>query len=459
MVNNLNLKTEHLEGLTMILHKRIVNSLLLLLVGLGVFIAGCSLDVTDPNSASEESVLTTPQGITALAVGLQQAYATNVFHRQVFTTAVTAREMAVNNTFANLVELELGGTDLSGDNEGLIGWWSNAYKVIGMAEDLIENTPNVQMDPGTKSGIVALAKLIKAMTLGGLATGWEKLPITTSTDGKAPFVSRTEALQEAIRLLDEALDEITNTPPSAEFDSKILNKGLDLKNTINAYRARFKLFVGDYAGAIAAADAVDLTATSMFVYDDLNQNPFWNNTLVTPNYAPRDFFGVTYPDADTLDGRLSFFMSKADKQSNPHGYPIDDWNSPFFASATASVPVYVPGEMHLIKAEAYLNQGNISQAIDEINAVRTKTAAEDPLGIGAGLAPYAGAATAEAVREELVRQRAAELFGQGLRLEDARRLGLPGPDPTDPYKRNRNFYPYPSNERQNNPNTPPDPAI
>ncbi len=459
MVNNLNTKTEYLEGLTMILHKKIIHSSFLFLLTLGLLMVGCSLDVTDPNSASEESVLTTPQGITALAVGLQQAYATNVFHRQVFTTAVTAIEMAVNNTFANLVELELGGTDLSGDNEGLIGWWSNAYKVIGMAEDLIENTPNVQMDPGTKSGIIALAKLIKAMTLGGLATGWEKLPITTQTDGKAPFATREEALQTAVQLLEEALDEITNTPPSSEFNSKILNQGLDLENTIKAYTARFKLFLGDNSGAIAAASSVDLTVASTFVYDDLNQNPFWNNTLVTPNYAPRDFFGVTYPDADTVDARIDFFMARANKQSNPHGYPIDDWNSPFYASPTAAVPVYVPGEMHLILAEAYLNQGDITRAINHINAVRTKQPADDPLGIGAGLAPYAGAATADAVKEELIRQRAAELFGQGLRLEDARRLGLPGPDPTDPYKRNRNFYPYPSNERQNNPNTPPDPAI
>ena len=459
MVKQSNVQHEHLEGLTMNLSKNFRYISTFLAVLLLVLFSSCSLDVTDPNSASEESVLNTPEGITALAVGIQQNYAMNVFHRQVFATAVTAREMAVNNTFANLVELELGGQDLSGDNESLIGWWSNAYKVIGMAEDLIENTPNVKMDPGTKSGIIALAKLIKAMTLGGLATGWEKLPVNTQTDGKAPFKTREEALQTAIQLLEEAKSEIAATPPSSEFNSKILNQGLDLANTINAYLARFRLFVGDYSGAIQAAQSVDLSVASMFVYDDLNQNPFWNNTHVTTNYAPRDFFGVTYPDADTTDARLTFFMSPADAQSNPHGYPIENWNSPFYASATASVPVYVPGEMHLIMAEAYLNQGNITEAINHINAVRTKQPQDDPLGIGANLAPYSGAATDDAVKEEIFRQRAAELFGQGLRLEDSRRLGQPGPDPNDPDKRSRNFYPYPSNERQNNPNTPPDPAI
>ena len=459
MVKTLNINNEFLEGINMRRPKTLYIINLFLVILFALFMSSCSLDVTDPNSASEESVLTTPEGITALAVGIQQTYATNVFHRQIFATAVTAREMAVNNTFANLVELELGGNDLSGDNESLIGWWNNAYKVIGMAEDLIENTPNVKMDPGTKSGIIALAKLIKAMALGGLATGWEKLPLATQTDGKAPFATREEALQTAVQLLEEALDEITNTPPSSEFNSKILNQGLDLENTIKAYTARFKLFLGDNSGAIAAASSVDLTVASTFVYDDLNQNPFWNNTLVTPNYAPRDFFGVTYPDADTVDARIDFFMIRANKQSNPHGYPIDDWNSPFYASPTASVPVYVPGEMHLILAEAYLNQGDVTAAINHINAVRTKQPSDDPLGIGAALPPYSGPTTVDAVKEELFRQRAAELFGQGLRLEDARRFNQPGPDPTDPNQRSRNFYPYPSNERQNNPNTPPDPAI
>ncbi len=448
-----------LEGYAMKLRKFLPYISLVFILALLLALAGCSLDVTDPNSASEESVLNTPEGIISLAVGIQQAYATNLFHRQVFTTAVTAREMAVNNTFANLVELENGGTELSGDNEGLIGWWNNAYKVIGMAEDLIENTPKVKMDPGTKSGIIALAKLMKAMAIGGLATGWEKMPINTDKNGKAEFVDRIQALQYAVDLLTEALNEINETTPSDEFNSNVLNQGLDLKNTIQLYLARFKLFAGDYSGALNAANAVDPNAVSMFVYDDLNQNPFWNNTQTTPNYAPRDYFGVHYPDADTADARLAFFMSKSDAQSNPHGYPIEDWNSPFYASAVASVPVYVPGEIHLIKAEVYLNQGDITSAINEINIIRTKTAADDPLGIGAGLAPYSGPANEDSVREELFRQRAAELFGQGLRLEDERRLGQPGPDPSDAFQRSRNYYPYPSNERKNNPNTPPDPNI
>ncbi len=46
----------------------------------------------------------------------------------------------------------------------------------------------------------------------------------------------------------------------------------------------------------------------------------------------------------------------------------------------------------------------------------------------------------------------------GLKLDDSRRFGRPGPTDADA-ERNRNFYPYPTVERDNNPNTPADPVI
>jgi len=79
------------------------------------------------------------------------------------------------------------------------------------------------------------------------------------------------------------------------------------------------------------------------------------------------------------------------------------------------------------------------------------------VGLGANLPAYSGPVTAPALLTEIYRQRAAELYLQGLRFEDARRLGRPGP-PSSLVERNRNYWPYPNQERQNNPNTPADPA-
>ena len=50
------------------------------------------------------------------------------------------------------------------------------------------------------------------------------------------------------------------------------------------------------------------------------------------------------------------------------------------------------------------------------------------------------------------------MFLSGQELEDSRRFGRPAPNtPTE--ERNRTFFPYPFTERDNNTNTPADPAI
>ena len=113
--------------------------------------------------------------------------------------------------------------------------------------------------------------------------------------------------------------------------------------------------------------------------------------------------------------------------------------------------------MALTRAEAHAMLGNIDAAIAEINAVRTKTPADDPYGVGASLSPYSGPQSAEAVLDEIFRQRRAELFLNGTGWEDSRRLGQPGPS-ADMFEHNRDFYPYADQERLNNPNTPADPA-
>jgi hypothetical protein len=414
----------------------------------------CSLDVTNPNSASEEQVLTTREGVIALAIGMQQYYATTALQAVILTPGVTSREIAINTTFANLVELEDGLTALTGANGSILAVWARLYRVVGMATDLAESAPEVPLAAGTRSGILALANLYKAMALGFVAQSFEQAPINIQEDGKSPFVPRSEVLAEAIRLLDDALQLINTTPPSDEFKSDILGSGFDLLNTIQAYRARYNLLAGRYQEAISAADAVDLSATSVFSYDDLNRNPIYQSVQVSKFYAPRDNFGT--PLTEPGDGRLSFYLIPSDAKSDPGGFDIDGLAG-FFTTASDPIPAYLPGEMLLIKAEANLALGNTDAAVVAINAVRTKTPVEDPFGIGASLSEYSGPTTTEALTEEIFRQRSAELFMTGMRWEDSRRLGQPGPS-SDPFQRNRNFYPYPDQERLNNPNTPADPA-
>ncbi|MYF73397.1 MAG: RagB/SusD family nutrient uptake outer membrane protein, partial [Gemmatimonadetes bacterium] len=101
-----------------------------------------------------------------------------------------------------------------------------------------------------------------------------------------------------------------------------------------------------------------------------------------------------------------------DRLSNPNTLPIETLSG-FWNTATSSIPAYLPGEMALIRAEANAMMGNITGAIAEIDAIRTKTPDRDPLGIGASLPPYSGAPSVEAVPYVIFRQRRAVLFLNG----------------------------------------------
>ncbi|TAE30909.1 MAG: RagB/SusD family nutrient uptake outer membrane protein [Candidatus Kapaibacterium sp.] len=465
--------------ITHFIYFSIMKSLLLIrsamatgICAISLIFSSCSLDYANPNAATEAQVLSTREGLLGLAIGMQQFYAANgtgVLESYITRSGVTARELVVTTTFQNPLDLEVGGSALPTENGDILAIWQRSYRVISMADNILSNVPkltDVQLPPPMRSGTLALASLYKAMCLGHLVMYFEQAPITVGTlAAPAPFRNRADVLAEALRLLDDAARQIATTAPNTEFTTTVLARGLNLSTTIQAMRARFLLMAGRNADAIQAATAVPQAAASVsnFTFDaQQNRNPiFLSIVQAGSSYAPRDFFGVA--GLDTNDQRLRFFMSlNATRFGNASRLPADNLVAPFFAAVDASIPVFRLGEMLLIRAEANARLGNLMAAVEDINRIRTKARTADPHGIGAALPAYSGAMAAEAVLAEIYAQRCVELYLTGMRMEDARRFGRPAP-PTMPVftsERNRNFYPYPSLERDNNRvNTPPDPAI
>ena len=433
----------------------------LLLLAAGLSIGGCSLDISNPNSPSENQVLTTRDGLFALAIGVQQNYAGSALEAAILASGMSSREVVANSTFLNLIELEQGGNALPPGNANVLAVWSRHYRVIDMADQIITNAPNVDMTAGTRSGILATAYLFKAMSLGNLAQAFEQMPLDVQADGKAPFRPRAEAFVLAVSLLEQARDLLLATPVSSEFTSKIQPTGFNLANTIQARLARYSLLAGVYANdnaqlnkAITAANAVVPAQTSVFPFDTRTINPVFNQISIN-NYSPRDSLGT--PLFQAGDGRLAFWTTPSTATSNPGGYRIETVRG-FFDASTKSIAAFLPGEMRLIRAEVYARLGQTANAVAEIDSIRMKQASADPFGIGANLTAYSGPTTLTDLLTEIYRQRCAELYMQGLRFEDSRRLGRVA-SLTNLIERNRNFYPYPQSERDNNPNTPADPAF
>lgn len=451
--------------------KRKISSYLaaaLVIAGLGTVLTSCALDYVNPNAAAENQVLTTREGLFNLAVGMQQSYAVGALEAYITTSGTSARELGVASTFQDPIDLEAGGSQLPAENSRVLNIWQRSYRIIGMADNLIASAPNVNpLSAGTRGGIIALASLYKAMCLGHLAMYFEQAPISNGKPGaSAQFRPRAEVLAEAIRLLETAASQVPTGTAATEFNAQVQAQGFNLANTIQLMRARFLNMAGRHADAIAAANMVVTGAAgvSRYSYDaQQNRNPIFVNAILSGAiFAPRDNFGLPSSLVDTADARIRTFLRPNSRTGvAPASYPVDDLIIPFFATPDAAMPVFRMGEVALIRAEAQARQNNLTAAVTELNAIRTKRAANDPHGIGANLQPYSGAMTADAILTDIYAQRCIELYLTGLKMEDARRFGRPAPPNPASFQseRNRNFYPYPALERDNNTNTPSNPPI
>jgi len=429
----------------------------LILILLGGLFSNCSLDQVNPNAPTNEQVLSEPDGVKALAIGMQAEYSAAIWDVVAVSSFLSKEYATMPSSVAGLRELETGGSDVQPFNGTVNTLWSRHYRTIKSAEDLITNAPGAALLPGTKSGILALARTLKAMSLGELIEAYQQVPITVTTSMTPTFTDRNAVLTTVISLLETARDEIAATPPSTDFNSTVLAIGFDLQNTINAMLARYALIAGDNVKALNAANAVNLARTSTLFYTSSTaQNPLYTNAILLAYYKPVRSFRL---NAEAGDARVAYWVTPGTLNSFL-GTPVDEFakyttnNSPYY--------VYLPGEISLIKAEVYARQSDLPNALIEVNNVRTKTAATDAAGIGAGLPArtLAQLSTQQAMLDEIYNQRYYELFIGHLRLGDTRRFGKPGAE-TGPTTRSRtrNWLPFPDAERLANPNTPPDPAI
>ena len=430
---------------------------LALALALAAPLAGCDLTVSDPNATTEEDAFGTRAGLLAAAAGLQRQYNAGAYDNLVLTTGITSRELAADNTFANLLELDAGGAGLDPSNANVTALFREMYQTISTADAVIAGAQETAtVEPALRSGLVALAEFYKAAAIGALAITFTDVALTTDDEGRGVYASRQEALAAATALLASAEDRLTGTPPNAAF-AAVVPAGFDLLNSVRAYRARFELFAGNFDAALAAAGRVDPEATSVFAYTTDVTNPLFtaiSPTLGQPSFAVRDDLGLD--DVEDGDGRIGYFTEPNDDLS-VNDFPIETATGFIVGGLAAPLPVYVPDELALIRAEVLARRGDAEGAVAAIDAVRTDE--DDPFGLAAGLDAYDGDTDLQSLLDEIYYNRSTELYLQGLRLEDARRLNQGEPDASDPFQRTRNFYPFPQQEELSNPNTPANPPI
>jgi hypothetical protein len=414
-----------------------------------VSLTSCKKEFVNPNAPTTDQVFSSSRGLVGANIGIQRTFSfggASVLYGVVTANAFTTNEVILMNS-GNIAEFQLsrGGANVDPTNAILGNIWTNSNKVIYDANTVIKAAESLN-DKGYASGLIAHASILKAMAIGSMSMFWEKVPSTTGPN--VTFLDRSNGFANAIATIDNALSKISANPISASYVSDAV-AGIDYVNTLHALKARYLLFSGKYADALTAANLVDLIKRSTFNYDAVSTNPIFTVATATNNvYQPVDStLGLPAALAPTAgDGRIAFYTS-----INTTVLPRFRING-FYNTTTTGIPLYLPSEITLIKAEASARTGNLSAALTELNKVITKTTAADPFRIGANL-PASTASTADAILTEIYKNRCIELFMSGLKLEDMRRFGRANAE------RKRNFFPYPFRERDGNINTPADPSF
>jgi hypothetical protein len=417
---------------------------------LGVIsLTSCKKDFVNPNAPTTDQVFSSARGLVGVNLGAQRTYSlggASVVYGLTTANGFVTNEVILMNA-GNVAEFQFsrGGTAVDATNTVLANIWTNSNKVIYDANSVITAAEALN-DKAYASGLIAHASILKALSIGTMSMLWEKVPAGIGTN--VQFIDRTAGFAAAITTIDNALAKVSANPISASYSADAV-PGMDYVNTLNALKARYLLFSGKYAEAITAANLVDLTKKSTFNYDAISTNPVFTTATATNNVFQviDSTLGLPAALAPTAgDGRIAFYTS-----INTTVAPRYRING-FFNATTAAVPVYLPSEMTLIKAEAYARTNDLTSALTELNKVITKTAATDPFKVGAGLTAST-ASTATAILDEVYKNRCIELYMSGLKLEDMRRFGRATTE------RKRNFFPYPFKERDGNPNTPADPSF
>jgi starch-binding outer membrane protein, SusD/RagB family len=413
----------------------------------------CNKEYLDPSSTSETQSTSDVNGLIALVNGLQYRFTVSraaPTYSTVTASGLTTKEFTVLNAGNTDEEnLRIGAGNVASGNSLVTNIWEQCHLVKASA-NIILNSTKIVGDAGTKTGIAGYASIFKALALGTLAQFFQQAPIAVAEN--AAFSSREDLLKEAIAVLEEAATTAAAAPVSAAFTART-GGGIDIPNTIQALIARYATILGDHAKALAAAEKVDITKQSVFRFDDLTRNPMWDVAINNINVVQPLNLNMGLPEAlkpAVADKRTDFYFVSRTATNNVFR------GKGFFTGNSAVVPIYLPGEILLIKAEAQARLGAIDKAIAELDKVLTKKT--DAFALGADLPAYSGDKTKEAVLLEIYRNRAIELFMSGMKLEDSRRFGRPGPKDAGA-ERSRNWYPYPNSERDNNTNTPANPDI
>lgn len=197
----------------------------------------------------------------------------------------------------------------------------------------------------------------------------------------------------------------------------------DLLNAIRVGKARGQLNLGQTSAAAGTVSAVPDGFEWLLEYSNLEsvtRNKQWDlsvDDLTATVAEPYRNFPCNFPWPDMSMECMDQLDPRVEVTDLGEGHPntgIALWVAEKYPSASSPVQLASWEEAQLIIAEAAIEAGNYGQASSIFNTLRTN----------AGLSPHMASMDMNGMMDQLIQERAAELFLEGHHLWDLRRLGV-----------------------------------
>ncbi len=439
--------------------RRIIASL----VAVGaVTMAGCNLDLTNPNSPTPAGAAANPRASTArMIAGVMSTYRANKagqiqdfgsFGREIYNMFITDgrsitgpyRDWRQNNAFA-------AGSQWG----GRYGNYRNAYEAL----KIINATPTTTT-PGLPTAFLASEKagangFLKTYIALDLLHAIEArgpigivVDITDDVNAVLPIVSQDSALKWISAKLDEANTDLAAAGATfyfriyTGFGSGVLGSSTPagaiqfnraIKARVEAYRGSLGCGVTCYNAALTALTGTwiaDLTAANRdngyyLVYstaagDALNLVSFAINSDYYLHPGIDSISGVGLDDRYRRKVALATSACSTTYGTRSEVGVIASHRPCAYATNTTPVPIFRNEELVLLRAEAEWFTGATAAATTDLAAVRAQSGASNA---GTSVVAFAAPATDAQFVSELLLQRTLSLFFEGHRFPDYRRFG------------------------------------
>jgi hypothetical protein len=423
----------------------ILKAVTALSLGGALVLGACNFDITNPNGPTEIVDNAAPARVAAAVNGLLIATRADV-PNWIQKASILGREgYRIDVADPRFVSELITATNLDPSNGAFGGGqWQGEFAGIRSGFNIMNVIGTAQLTDAEKEGVRGFTQTMQAymymMVL--FAHTQDSIPIDVNrplTDPPAPFVSNSAAWDYVVSLLDSAKASLqaagsafsfTLPPGFAGFDDPAgflqLNRAILAR--ANLYRASAFTCATCYDDALTALTEsfVDTTASlGLGAYFDFSANSGdATNGLSQSVPAAVNVAHQSLQDSLAVNGGsdLRFTAKVADRGSAlcdplaPARCSSLSWT--VYPNPNSPIPLIRNEELILIRAEANNNKGarDAAAAAADINFIRVNSGG---LAANGGL----GAATQQAVEDEILIQRKYSLLYEGMRWVDMRRTG------------------------------------